>query len=108
MTDRFWSWLAWRLPRRLVYWAYIRLATYGTDQPPWSHMNPGEQLVSQPMDRWTGNPPMEQEPQTIEEQQREALIWMSGASDFAPSGKAREGFEKMVLPLLSQTDRETA
>lgn len=30
----------------------------------------------------------------------EALIWMSGADDFAPSGKAREGFEQIVVPLL--------
>lgn len=32
---------------------------------------------------------------------REALIWMSAADDFAPGGKARRGFERIVLPLLS-------
>ena len=31
---------------------------------------------------------------------REALIWCSGASDFAPDGVARAGFEKLILPLL--------
>jgi hypothetical protein len=40
------------------------------------------------------------DPQTTEERMREALIWMSGSEDFAPEGKAREGFEKIVLPLL--------
>jgi len=31
MRDRFWMWLAWRLPRRLVYWCAIRVGTY---EPP--------------------------------------------------------------------------
>jgi hypothetical protein len=30
----------------------------------------------------------------------EALVWCSGASDFAPEGKAREGWEKIVAPLI--------
>lgn len=33
-------------------------------------------------------------------QQRDALIWMSGSDDFGPGGRAREGYEKLVLPLL--------
>lgn len=32
---------------------------------------------------------------------REALIWCSGSSDFAPGAMAREGFERVVLPLLT-------
>ncbi len=32
---------------------------------------------------------------------REALIWASGASDFAHGGRARTGFESLVLPLLA-------
>ena len=31
---------------------------------------------------------------------RDAMQWMSGSGDFAPGGKARKGFEKIVLPLL--------
>jgi hypothetical protein len=31
---------------------------------------------------------------------KEAVIWMSGADDFAIDGKARVGFEKIVQPLL--------
>lgn len=27
MTERIWVWLAWRLPRGLVYWCAIRLIT---------------------------------------------------------------------------------
>lgn len=26
--DRFWMWLAWNLPRRLVYWCAIRVGTH--------------------------------------------------------------------------------
>jgi hypothetical protein len=26
--DRFWIWLAWHLPRRLVYWCAIRVGTH--------------------------------------------------------------------------------
>lgn len=33
---------------------------------------------------------------------QEALIWMTGSDDFAPGGKARVGFEKLVLPLLNK------
>lgn len=35
---------------------------------------------------------------------RDALIWCSGADDFAPGGKARAGFERIVLPLI-KTER---
>ncbi len=27
MKERFYQWLAWRLPKRLAYWTYIRVAT---------------------------------------------------------------------------------
>lgn len=30
MIERFWGWVAWRLPRRLVYWAAIRLGAEAT------------------------------------------------------------------------------
>jgi hypothetical protein len=26
--DGLWQWLAWRLPRRLVYWCAVRVGTY--------------------------------------------------------------------------------
>lgn len=51
-SERFWIWLAWRLPRRLTYWAYVRVATFGTTVPPLSSMNPAEQTILQPMQRW--------------------------------------------------------
>jgi hypothetical protein len=31
---------------------------------------------------------------------QDALIWMSGSDDFGPGGKAREGFLRVVYPLL--------
>ena len=30
ILDRFWQWLAWRLPRRLVMWCTIRLIAHAT------------------------------------------------------------------------------
>lgn len=35
-----------------------------------------------------------------------ALIWMSGSDHFAPGGMAREGFEKIVLPVLDRIRRD--
>ena len=32
----------------------------------------------------------------------DTLVWCTAADDFAPNGKAREGFEKIVPPLLDQ------
>ena len=29
-TWRVWAWIAWRLPRKLVYWAAIRLLSHAT------------------------------------------------------------------------------
>lgn len=36
MKEKFWIWLAWRLPRGLVYWAAIRLMAHATTGK-WSH-----------------------------------------------------------------------
>lgn len=38
------------------------------------------------------------------ERLREALIWMAASPDFAPGGQAREGFERLVQPLLSNDE----
>lgn len=32
--DRLWIWLAWRLPRGLVYWCYVRVAANATRREP--------------------------------------------------------------------------
>jgi hypothetical protein len=51
------------------------------------------------------------EPQTLIEQYRYALAWCSAADDFAPGdefsppGNAREGWLKIVKPLLDQEAR---
>lgn len=34
----FWGWLAWLLPRKLVYWAAIRLMTYSRGTEPLSEL----------------------------------------------------------------------
>lgn len=30
MREKFWTWLAWKMPRRLVYWCSIRLGAHAT------------------------------------------------------------------------------
>lgn len=30
MIEKFWIWLAWQLPRPLVYWAAVRLGSHAT------------------------------------------------------------------------------
>lgn len=30
MIERFWMWLAWKLPRGLVYWCFVRVAAHAT------------------------------------------------------------------------------
>ena len=44
--ERLAIWLAWRLPRRLAYWAYVRVAPEGADD------YPADQSVVEPMQRW--------------------------------------------------------
>jgi len=43
---------------------------------------------------------MATEIETIMRPYLDALIWASAASDFAPGGVARVGFERVVMPLL--------
>lgn len=31
--ERFWRWMAWRLPRSLVYWAAVRVGAVATTGP---------------------------------------------------------------------------
>jgi hypothetical protein len=51
-------------------------------------------------ERFDFNAALAAERRVVVERYREALIWCSGADDFAPDGKAREGWEKIVKPLL--------
>lgn len=51
MTERFWIWLAWKLPRRLCYWASIRLMSAATVGP-WSNQNVPELTAVDALIRW--------------------------------------------------------
>lgn len=42
----------------------------------------------------------------IEDKYKDALIWCSGSEDFQVGGKAREGWEKICLPLLSESNNK--
>lgn len=52
MIDRFVMWLAWRLPRRLAYWAAIRVAAHATTGE-YGTTDPNELNVMDALDRWT-------------------------------------------------------
>lgn len=40
--DKFCRWLAYKLPRQVVWHAYIRLHGHATSSPPWSARHPSE------------------------------------------------------------------
>lgn len=43
--------LAWRVPRRLAYWCFIRVAAHGTTGP-WSHQVVPDLKVFDALERW--------------------------------------------------------
>lgn len=51
MIEKFWWWLAWRLPRRLVYLAFIRLWAHGTTGQ-WGDQHPGLMTFDEASKRW--------------------------------------------------------
>lgn len=53
--DKFWMWLAWLLPERLVYWCSIRLMARATTGE-WSHVNTPDCRIVDALDRWDGGP----------------------------------------------------
>ena len=51
MLERFWCWLAWRLPRDLVMWCAVRLMAYATTGP-YDKTQPGEISIIDALNRW--------------------------------------------------------
>lgn len=52
MRERLWMWLAWRLPRRLVYWASIRLMSTATGA--YSNRTPDGINIMEALHVWDG------------------------------------------------------
>lgn len=48
--DKFWRWIAWRLPKGLAYWVYIRVFAYATTVH--STKAPDELTYSDTMKAW--------------------------------------------------------
>lgn len=46
--DGVWRWLAWKMPRKLVYWCGIRLAA----QPPFFNRNPDSIGIMETLTEW--------------------------------------------------------
>jgi len=59
MSDKFWMWLAWRLPRRLAMWATVRVGAHATSGP-WSSEQTPSLLMVDALARWSPSP---EEPQ---------------------------------------------
>lgn len=55
MRERFYIWLAWALPRRLVYWCSIRLISAAT-VPPYGDQVVPELTAMTAIDRWGYRP----------------------------------------------------
>ena len=51
VPETFWIWLAWRLPRHLVYWAAIRLGCNAT-QDEWANESPTDLRMVDALKRW--------------------------------------------------------
>lgn len=51
MRDKFFCWLAWLLPRRLAYWAAIRVLTWASTRE-FSHREMGSITVIEAIQSW--------------------------------------------------------
>ena len=51
MKDKFYQWWAWHLPRRLVYWCFVRVAAHATVDK-WGNETPDSVSVMTAMARW--------------------------------------------------------
>ena len=51
MSERFWTWLAWHLPKPLVYWATIRCGVHATTGR-WSHQEVPATTLPDMLQRW--------------------------------------------------------
>ncbi|MEE8240134.1 MAG: hypothetical protein V3R16_02600 [Nitrospirales bacterium] len=54
MTEKFWIWLVWKLPRDLVYWCAIRAGAAATT-PPYGHQLVPDLTFMQALKRWERN-----------------------------------------------------
>lgn len=50
--DKFYLWLAFRLPRKLVYWCAVRLIAHATTQPAYQNMEPNRIGCMEALDEW--------------------------------------------------------
>jgi hypothetical protein len=50
--NKFYRWLAWKLPKDLVMWCWYRVAAHAT-QGRWSSECPGDVKMMDAIDRWT-------------------------------------------------------
>ena len=51
MREKFWMWLAWRLPPGLVRWCAIRVAVHATTGP-YSHVDSPGVTIADSLRRW--------------------------------------------------------
>jgi hypothetical protein len=49
--DRFWMWLAWKLPRRLAYWATVRVGADASFKLP--HQDVSSITIMSALQRWS-------------------------------------------------------
>lgn len=58
MAEKFWIWLAWKLPKGLVYWCAVRVHGHAT-MPPWGDQVVTDLTVMVAADRWLDGAPEE-------------------------------------------------
>ena len=50
--EKFYQWLAFKLPKRLVYWCYIRVHSYATTTEEFKDKTPDEVNWHQALEAW--------------------------------------------------------
>jgi hypothetical protein len=52
LSEKIYFWIAWKLPRKLVYWCTIRLMAHATQTAEGIYQEPNEISIFNMLDRW--------------------------------------------------------
>lgn len=50
--ENFYIWLAWKLPKRLAYWAAVRVSTFASGTDEFAKTEPGKIPVTKALEAW--------------------------------------------------------
>lgn len=50
--EKFYMWITWKLPKKLVYWCAVRLMAWAT-QGQWGNESPSDVNIMDALERWS-------------------------------------------------------